>query len=238
MPLPLQAKLLRVLENREVVRVGENDPIKVDVRVLAATHRDLKKLVRKKQFRQDLFYRLECMTIHLPPLRERPGDVELLVRRFLARLFGSDSSAPVLDPAAVERLRTCDWPGNVRQLQKVICRAAGVCRRGQILAEDIDLPADPGFGARQRAATPAAAAASGEEAALAGLRGFIEWAWQSNQAELWPLLQQQAECELLRHALAQPGVSQVQLARRLGMARNTLRARIEQHGLQSPAADP
>ncbi|MBI1913451.1 MAG: sigma-54-dependent Fis family transcriptional regulator, partial [Planctomycetes bacterium] len=113
MPRSLQAKLLLVLENRQVERIGSSEPIRVDVRVLAATHRDLKGLVREGKFREDLFFRLEGIPIHLPPLRERPEDVALLARHFLARLFGG-GSAPALHPAALERLRNHSWPGNVR----------------------------------------------------------------------------------------------------------------------------
>src|SRR5262249_47981243 len=132
MPLPLQAKLLRGLENREIVRLGSNDPIRINVRVLAATHCDLAALVRGRRFPGGLFYRLEGMTIHLPPLRERKDDIELLARTFLARMF-TGSVRPTLHPLALERLREYHWPGNVRQLQKVLCRAAGVCRGMQIM---------------------------------------------------------------------------------------------------------
>jgi DNA-binding NtrC family response regulator len=231
MPLPLQAKLLRVLENREVVRIGSNDPIRVDVRVLAATHRDLKALVREGRFREDLFHRLEGMTIHLPPLRERCGDVELLARRFLRRLSGGTPSALSLHPDALQMLRSYRWPGNVRQLQKVLCRAAGTARGPQIMPGDLD------FGELDGATNAGAATNPGEDTPLAGLRAAIAWAWGSGQSGIWPLLQRQLECELLRYTLAQPGVSQVQLARRLGMARNTLRARLKRYGLEEPAAD-
>jgi DNA-binding NtrC family response regulator len=231
MPLPLQAKLLRVLENREVVRIGSNDPIRVDVRVLAATHCDLKALVRAGKFREDLFHRLEGMTIHLPPLRERDGDVELLAHHFLRRLSGGAPSAPSLHPDALRVLRSHRWPGNVRQLHKVLCRTVGAARGPQILPGDLDFGELGGV-------TSAGAAGTGEDAALVGLRGAITWAWESGQSGLLPLLQQRLECELLRFALAQPGVSQVQLARRLGMARNTLRARLKQYGLEEPAESP
>jgi DNA-binding NtrC family response regulator len=226
MPLPLQAKLLRVLENREVTRVGGNDSIKVDVRVLAATHRDLKALVREGKFRQDLFFRLEGMTIRLPPLRERGEDVELLARRFLGRLFGGCRSAPTLHPEALERLRNHPWPGNVRQLQKVLCRAAGVCRGSQLMPLDLD------FGEPEAGPPPAA---RGDEAdALAGLRRLVEWGWQSGQGDLSLRLQELLEKELYRFAVAQPGISQVKLAARLGVARNTLRDRIKKYGLEAP----
>jgi two-component system nitrogen regulation response regulator GlnG len=225
MPLALQATLLRVLENREVVRIGGNDPIRVDVRVLAATHRDLKNLVREGKFRQDLFYRLEGMTIHLPPLRERKEDVEILARCFLARLFGGASSAPSLAPAALEALRNHPWPGNVRQLQKVLCRAAGAVRGSVILPGDLD------FGELD---TPSPGAA-GEEAGLAGLRHAVAWAWDSKQADIWPLLEKRLEEELLRLVVTRHEGSEVQLAKLLGMARNTLRDRLHKYGLQLPA---
>jgi DNA-binding NtrC family response regulator len=224
MPLVLQVKLLRVLENREVVRIGSNDPVKVDVRVLAATHRDLKALVREGRFRQDLFYRLEGMTIHLPPLRERREDVAPLARRFLDGLFGGASSAPTLHPSTLEALQNHSWPGNIRQLQKVLCRAAGVARGLEIMPTDLD------FGEMDAGAD--ASGSANEAGAIVSLRQAIAWAWQSSQPDLWPLLQQHLECELLRYAMEQPGLSQVQLARRLGMARNTLRARLKQYGLE------
>jgi DNA-binding NtrC family response regulator len=231
MPPALQVKLLRVLENREVVRIGNNEPIRVDVRVVAATFRDLGALVREGKFRQDLFYRLEGMTIRLPPLRERKGDIELLARRFLTRMFGGSSSAPTLHPDALRRLCDHHWEGNVRQLQKVLCRAVGVCRCSVIMPEDLD------FGNLDARTPPSPAPASDEASAEAGLRNLVAWAWESEQGDLWPLLQGKLECELLRHALAQDGLSQVQLARRLGIARNTLRARLEQYGLQAPTVE-
>ena len=138
MPLTLQAKLLRVLENHEISRLGSNETIKVDVRILAATHRDLKRLVREEKFRADLLFRLEGWTIKLPPLRERQEDIELLAQRFLAQSFIGVGPPPTLHPAALERLRQDSWPGNIRQLQKVLCRAVGLCRGAQIMPEDLD----------------------------------------------------------------------------------------------------
>ena len=107
MPLTLQAKLLRVLENHEICRLGSNEPIKVDMRILAATHRDLKKLVREEKFRADLLFRLDGWNIKLPPLREREGDVELLAQRFLARAAIGPDGPPRFHPAA---WRVCAVP--------------------------------------------------------------------------------------------------------------------------------
>src|SRR5262249_44241992 len=161
----------------------------------------LKSLVREGKFRQDLFYRLEGMTIHLPPLRERRQDIEPLARRFLAGVFGGVRSPPLLHPQALERLKGCAWPGNLRQLQKVLCRAAGVCRGSQIMPEDLD------FGELESGPPPAVAAGNTAEA-HAALRSLIAWAWQHYPSDLWPLLQQQLEREVLRYALGQPGLSQ------------------------------
>src|SRR5262249_24886520 len=112
MPPSLQAKLLRVLENGEIVRLGSNDPISGNVPVLASTHSHLAVLVRKDRFRQDLFYRLEGLTIHVPPLRERKDDIVELACTFLTRMFPSRKVRPVLDPRALERLLDYHWPGN------------------------------------------------------------------------------------------------------------------------------
>jgi two-component system, NtrC family, response regulator HydG len=121
MPLPLQAKLLRVLENQEVLRIGSNDPIKVNVRLLSATNRDLEEAVAKGSFRQDLYYRLKVVTIKLPPLRERREDLPLLIARFLDE-FNQRHGKRVTAIAAPLRkaMASYDWPGNVRELRNLI----------------------------------------------------------------------------------------------------------------------
>lgn len=120
----LQARLLRVLQEQEIVPVGSEIPVKVDVRVIAATHRDLDAMVRERQFREDLFYRLNVVTIVLPPLRERRQDVPLLIDHFLTTLAARHSRGPVaIDPAAQALLLAWDWPGNVRELENVLERA-------------------------------------------------------------------------------------------------------------------
>lgn len=220
MPLPLQAKLLRALENREIVRMGSNDPIRVNVRVLAATHCDLAALVRAGKFREDLYHRLEGITIHLPPLRDRRGDVELLARTFLARMFAGSSARPTLHPLALERLQAYDWPGNVRQLQKVLCRAAGVCRGTQIMPEDID------FGELSRSETATADPP-------AGLRALVEQTWRSGQPRLWDHLHDLLDRELFAFAQAQ-GLSEVDMGKRLGKSRNYVRDRLKELGFKAP----
>jgi DNA-binding NtrC family response regulator len=224
MPLTLQAKLLRVLENREVVRLGSNDPTRVDVRVLAATHRDLAALVRENKFRQDLYFRLEGLTITLPPLRERAEDIERLARHFLRRMFGA-SSAPRLHPSALERLRGHHWPGNIRQFQKVLCRAAGACRGPQIMSEDLD------FGELGAGAAAAPRPAADEEDQQTALRRLITAVWEKHPTAVWHVLQDQLEREVLLFARARPGLSEVKLAECLGVSRNYLRKLIKKHGL-------
>ncbi|MGE0325557.1 MAG: sigma 54-interacting transcriptional regulator [Polyangiaceae bacterium] len=122
LPLEMQPKLLRFLENGEVLPLGEVTPVRVDVRVVAATHRDLAKLVREQHFREDLFYRLNVVPIRVPPLRERRDDVLALARVFVARLAEPGAQPPTLGRSAIAALQEHDWPGNVRELRNVIER--------------------------------------------------------------------------------------------------------------------
>ena len=120
MELGLQAKLLRVLQEREVEPLGANKPVKLDVRVLATSNRDLEEAVREGAFREDLYYRLSVFPLRIAPLRERPGDIAALTARFIA---ARSAHPPVVSPAALARLSTYAWPGNVRELQNVVQRA-------------------------------------------------------------------------------------------------------------------
>jgi DNA-binding NtrC family response regulator len=136
----LQVKMLRALQEREVVPVGATEPIAIDVRIIAATNRDLEHEVRRGSFRSDLYYRLNVITLHLPPLRERPGDIPLLAEHFLKGLAERNGGEPLrLSEAAMERLQRYDWPGNVRELENALERAAVLTRGREI---DVDaLPA-------------------------------------------------------------------------------------------------
>jgi DNA-binding NtrC family response regulator len=157
----LQARLLRVLQEQEIVPVGAEAPVKVDARVIAATHRDLATMVRGKQFREDLYYRLNVVTIHLPPLRERRQDIPLLIDHFLTTLASRHGRGPVaIDPTAQALLLAWDWPGNVRELENVLERA-------MVLAElDVIGPEHLPEALRSSPSPPApAAAAPGAEAA-------------------------------------------------------------------------
>jgi DNA-binding NtrC family response regulator len=136
--LSLQPKLLRVLENRELKRVGGSKTIGVDVRVLAATNRDLRRMVSEGSFREDLYFRLSVMQVELPPLKERAEDIELLARRFLQELaHGGGTIARSFSAEAVETLMRHDWPGNVRELRNVVERAASLADGPEIQPSEI-----------------------------------------------------------------------------------------------------
>ena len=128
LPMEIQIALLRVLQEREIERVGASKPIPVDVRVLAATHRDLNALVDEGEFRQDLLYRLNVVPIEMPSLRERKGDIPLLVEHFIDR-FGKKAGKKfrTIDKKSSKLLQLYDWPGNIRELQNVIERAVILC---------------------------------------------------------------------------------------------------------------
>ena len=136
MPLEMQSKLLRVLQDGEVRPVGSNKSSKVDVRLVAASNKDLAAMCAEKSFREDLYYRLNVITLKLPPLRERGADVELLARFFLARQAGELGRELELSPAALDLLRSWSWPGNVRELENEIQRAA-VFAEGLIEPDDL-----------------------------------------------------------------------------------------------------
>ncbi len=160
MPAALQAKLLRALESGEVRRIGENDPRQVDARFIAATNVDLQAVINAGTFRADLFYRLNVHRIHVPPLRERPGDAEELLSHFVTR-YGSRSGVSGISDAARDLVLRYPFPGNVRQLEHIVQRAVAVARGPQI--ETADLPEElfeaPPADAQERASDGSVAAA-------------------------------------------------------------------------------
>jgi DNA-binding NtrC family response regulator len=136
--LAMQAKLLRVLQEHEIKKVGSIDTIKIDVRIVAATNKNLEELVEEKKFREDLFYRLNVVTIHLPPLRERAEDIPLLADHFL-RKYVEENKKTVsrISPEAMDLLLVYSWPGNVRELENVIERSVTLSHRSVILPDDL-----------------------------------------------------------------------------------------------------
>jgi two-component system nitrogen regulation response regulator GlnG len=225
-----QAKILRVLQSGEFERVGGNQSIPVDVRVIAATHKPLEQAVAAREFREDLFYRLNVVRIHIPPLRERRGDIPLLVNYFLKKFAQVQGRAPKsILPAAAELLERFHWPGNVRELENAVERAT-VMAKGDVILPG-DLPAEitnpPAGGADQPGPAPSAGAA-----APAGGGGMMDWAsvgktmfhWARQEGGMKVL--PAVERELIIQALLETQGNQVQAAKLLGITRATLRKRV------------
>src|SRR5438270_6909242 len=139
-PATMQAKLLRVLQERSFERIGGSKPIQVDVRVIAATNRSLQKMVEEGKFREDLFYRLNVIKFVLPPLRERPEDIPLLATHFTMKFARANEAPKKISPQAMEVLLNYTWPGNIRELENAIERAC-VTSRGPVI-ELANLPSD------------------------------------------------------------------------------------------------
>jgi DNA-binding NtrC family response regulator len=150
-----QVKLLRVLQERQVRRLGSNTYVPVDVRILAATNADIGERIRAKQFREDLYYRLSVMTIHLPALEERQEDIPLLVRHFLSGFNERNARQVTLNEEATRLLMRMSWPGNVRELENLIERAAILSTTGEISAEDIERASGAGALSRAKVVEPA-----------------------------------------------------------------------------------
>jgi transcriptional regulator with GAF, ATPase, and Fis domain len=219
----VQVKLLRVLQEKTFERVGSSEPVKVDVRIIAATHQDLERLIREGRFRDDLFYRLNVLPIVVPPLRERAEDIVELALHFL-RMHASRTGKPVtgIDDDAVVLLKSYTWPGNIRQLENVIERAVVIADgpavtpaelSPELLAAPDDLPDGNGKGG-ERGYHPEVLSGvfSGADSDLRSERG-------------------RSEREHLVRALAAAGGNKAEAARALGIARSTLLSRLKRYGL-------
>jgi len=141
--LGFQAKLLRALQEGEIRRVGESVPVKVDVRIIAATNQDLKRAIAEKRFREDLFYRLNVVPLRIPPLRDRREDIPLLATHFLGRFNRRSGSPKSFDPEALAKLLAHDWPGNVRELENMVEQAAALSETAVIRPSDVSFAPDP-----------------------------------------------------------------------------------------------
>ena len=223
MPVELQTKLLRALQERTIERVGGHESIRIDVRVIAATNRDLETAMREGTFREDLYYRLNVVTLNLPPLRERRRDVPLLVEHFLAK-HAEELGDRGVAPDALDRLVGYDWPGNVRELENVIQRAMVLAQNGVILPEH--LPIGP-VSAAASVAVDATLEEIIERKLLECVRGLRERA----NANLYDLIIGLVEKPLLRAVLRETSGNQVRAAQILGINRNTLRKKLTEHGV-------
>ncbi len=212
MPASLQTRLLRVLAEGEFFRVGGRELIRVDVRVVAATHQDLEARVRAGAFRADLLHRLDVVRLHLPPLRERRGDIGLLAARFLAEAARRLGGAPKrLQAEALRRLEQHDWPGNVRELENLCWRLAALAPGDAIGLRDLRTLFQPAGGVAAGAADWSVALAEAARAALA--RG---------DADLHARLRERFDQVLLEAALEHSGGHRQHAAQALGLGRNTL----------------
>ena len=223
MPPELQTKLLRALQERTIERVGGQESLRIDVRVLAATNRDLETMMREGRFREDLFYRLNVVTVTLPPLRERRRDIPLLVEHLLAK-YAAELGERGVAPEALDRLVGHDWPGNVRELENVVQRAMVMATTGVILPEH--LPIGP-VSAAASVAIDATLEEIIERKLLECVRGLREHA----SANLYGLMIGLVEKPLLRAVLRETGGNQVRAANILGINRNTLRKKLTEHGI-------
>jgi two-component system nitrogen regulation response regulator GlnG len=225
-----QTKILRVLQSGTFERVGGNQPIKVDVRIIAATNKPLEQAVATRQFREDLFYRLNVVRIHIPPLRERKEDTRLLVNYFLKKFARDQQRTPKsVTTSVVKSLEQYHWPGNVRELENAIRRALVMAKGDAILIGD--LPGEiTGQGAGASGGTTVALAsgegATSDVAVLA--RQLFQWARRDPKLKVIPMV----ERELVIQALKETSGNQVHASKLLGITRATLRKRVEKFGIQ------
>jgi two-component system nitrogen regulation response regulator GlnG len=221
-----QTKILRVLQDGQFERVGGNETIKADVRVIAATNRDLGKLIEEGRFRQDLYYRLNVYTIRLPALRERAGDLPLLTQHFLRR-FSRELSKNVdrVTPEALELLQRYPWPGNVRELQSILKQAI-LQANGPVLLAD-GLPPAVRAGAADTVSTTSVEAPD----LVPLLTRFIENRLQAGSTKVHGDVLALVERTLFLQTLRHTGGNQSQAAHILGMTRKTLRAKLEALGI-------
>jgi len=208
LPLALQPKLLRALEQKEVKRVGGNDLLVADVRILAATNRNLREEIARKAFREDLYFRIGAITVPIPPLRDRREDVAPIALHFLSEM-GNTTSRPVpgLSPAGLDALISHDWPGNVRELRNAIQRAVVMAERGELTGTDFSFlcpEAKPG--------------AESETAS-----GLSRW--------------EQAERTNILAELARQTGNKTKTARELGIAKSTLFEKLKKYGIRTAEFD-
>ena len=225
-----QTKILRVLQSGTFERVGGNAAIKVDVRVIAATNKPLEQAVAARQFREDLFYRLNVVRIPMPPLRERKEDIRLLVDYFLRKLAREQQTQPKsLSTGVLRALEKHHWPGNVRELENVIRRALVVSKGDAILVTDLTPEIIGGASALTVvSATPAASAPGGDVGEIGSLATQIfKLARKDPKLKVIPAV----ERVLVMEALRETANNQVQAAKLLGITRATLRKRIEKFGI-------
>jgi two-component system response regulator PilR (NtrC family) len=240
LPLAMQVKLLRAIQERRVRKVGATAEEPVDVRLISATHQNLADCVEKGRFRQDLYYRLNVIELHLPPLRERPDDIGLLANAILAR-FASPEQLAVLSPEAAEALRAYAFPGNVRELENVLERALAFANHGVIEVADLALKGCAAPVSEPARIAVAAAAAAGESVAAVSVapRAVAPAAAAPSVTgddlpNCLPDHLDNVEREIIRRALAKTQFNRTQAAELLGISFRQLRYRMQRLSIHEP----
>ncbi|MCB1715853.1 MAG: sigma 54-dependent Fis family transcriptional regulator [Candidatus Competibacteraceae bacterium] len=225
LPLDLQPRLLRALENREVTPIGSDQSVRVDVRVVAATHRDLAMMVQEGSFRADLYYRLSVLTLRVPPLRDISQDIPLLVKSFIQRL-GLNCQ---IMPDAMEALKRYHWPGNVRELRNVLERAAVLCKNGQVGVADLMLPgsAASAMPIPQNTAYKSPPPSPAGQALPGAVPAGTSSAASASRSDLKEL-----ERQMIIEALARNGNNKTATARELDIPLSTLKRRLKDYQIE------
>ncbi|HVR60761.1 MAG TPA: sigma-54 dependent transcriptional regulator, partial [Polyangia bacterium] len=240
-PVEMQVKLLRVLQESEFERVGGIKTIKVDVRLITATNRDLMQEIASGSFREDLFYRLNVVPIHIPPLRERREDVPLLASHFIAKFNDRlKKTITAIQPAAMERLIAYNWPGNIRELENVMERTMLFCEGPEIGVSDLppEVAPPPGAAAAAPAAhaaetpSPVAAAAPPVAAPAAAVGAAASSLKEAVRAET-----ERVERGLIQRALDETGGNVTQAARKLKISRKSLQTKMKEFGLRDQSRE-
>jgi two-component system nitrogen regulation response regulator GlnG len=233
MPHEAQTRLLRVLQQGEYVPVGGASPIKTNVRIVSATHRDLRESVRQGEFREDLFYRLNVVPLRLPALRERVEDIPELVNHFLQRSEGEGLPRRAMSNGAMEALRKHNWPGNVRELENLIRRLVVMTADETISADSvIEILSEYSQGTAQKDTADANISGSLDQLMDRFMeRYFQELGQELPSTGLYTRIIEQIEIPLLTHMLSAVNGNQVKAAEILGINRNTLRKKIKTLGL-------